>query len=389
MPGRPYTFSAATRVEACPPSAVYPQVDETRPPATAGRGVHAFLEAVPKVGRAAALEAAPEDVRDRCSAIDLDAMPWLCSGAGEVAFAIDLSTGTARELGRGLQRAYGDLTDNEVAGTLDWASLVGDDAVGYLDFKSGFINAPPAAENFQLAVGAIAAARAWGRSLATVGIVKILDDGRIRYDVADLDQGMMAATFDRLRAADAKVRHAEREISAGHRPKLHLGRPQCDFCPARRACPARADQLAQLQALVPVSSVSGAIVTPEMVRDLLPKAKAAKQFIDSVLAELRAFGERCPVDLGDGWEWGPVPGDRILDGEAAFKVLSDVVGPSAAAVACPRKASQKSIEEAVRATNPPRGALGRIVDEAVEEIHLAGGSAREAAHVTEHRRKDR
>jgi len=389
MAGRPYTFSAATRVELCPPSAVYPQVDEQRAPATAGRGIHGFLEAVPKVGRSAALDSAPEEIRDRCAAIDLDAMPWLCSGAGEVSFAVDVVTGDARELGRGLRRAYGDLNENEVAGTDDWVTLIGDDAVGYIDFKSGYIDAPPAAENFQLSLGAMSACRAWNRTHATIGIGKILDDGRIRYDVADLDQAALDATFDRLRAADARVRAAAEEIAAGHRPRLHLGRPQCDFCPARRACPARADQLAQLQALVPVSTVSGAIVTPEMVRDLLPKAKAAKQFIDAVLAELRAFGERCPVNLGDGWEWGTVPGDRILDGDAAFTILTDVVGPELASAACPRRASQKSIEEALRATHPPRGSLGRIVDEAVEAVHRAGGAKREPSHVTEHRRKDR
>ena len=101
---------------------------------------------------------------------------------------------------------------------------------------------------------------------------------------------------------------------------------------------------------------------------------------------LRAYGARYDVDLGDGMVWGRVPGDRILDGEVAHRVLVEAAGQDRADAACPRSTSAKAIEEALRPVAPPRG-LGRLVRETTDRIFEGGGGRRDGAKVKDHKRK--
>src|SRR5690606_5564131 len=114
----------------------------------------------------------PEKYRDLCEAIDFERLPQ--GLAAEVAIAIDVQTGKARELGRGNGRCYETVRETEIPMTLD---LLGanDDAVMVGDYKSGYSDVPPAVENGQLRTNAVAAARLIGRDTAVVEIIRIKD----------------------------------------------------------------------------------------------------------------------------------------------------------------------------------------------------------------------
>ena len=382
-----YSFSSLARVERCPCSALLQQVDETSGYALDGRRKHSYLERAATVGRDAALAELPDDEREAAAAIDLAAMPWLQSGAAEVAFALDLEHGTARELGRGLARDYSGLRDGEVPGTLDWCGLVADDGVAVVDWKTGHYS-PDANDNLQLLAGALSAALVHGRYHATTMIGKLLASGEWYFSVADLDAEALSDGLERLRKIDAGVRAAAAELAAGGHPRLAIG-SWCDFCPAFRACPAHRAMFVQLReacAMVP-DGEQMAITTPEEVRDLLPKWRAAKKFTDAVGEALRRVGAQMDVDLGDGQVWGKVPGDRVLDGNVAHRLLVEVAGQDRADEACPRSTSAKAIETALRPVAPPRG-LGKFVRETTDRIWQESGEQREAPKVKEHKRKE-
>ena len=388
MSGRPYSFSSLARAERCAVSCLLQQVDEVSPFASAGRVAHAFLEACATGTREAALAAAPEAERGRLAQIDLEAMPWLSSGAAEVAFALDLDAGTARELGRGINRDYRDLRPSEVPGTVDWLAMVGADGIGCADWKSGHLPVEGPETNPQLLACAVASALAYSRFHVSVMIGKLLASGSWYFSVADLDAEALADGLERLRRIDAGVKAAAAQLAAGELPRLSVG-DHCGFCPAFRACPAHRAMFLQLReacAMVP-EGARLEITTPEEVRDLLPKWRAAAKFTAAVGDALRAYGARYDVDLGDGMVWGRVPGDRILDGEVAHRVLVEAAGQDRADEACPRSTSAKAIEEALRPVAPPRG-LGRLVRETTDRIFEEGGGRREGAKVKEHKRKE-
>jgi hypothetical protein len=64
-----FTASGLERIAICEGAAVLPSVGSVSDDASRGHAIHAFLEAVPKVGRDAALAACPEDVRPFCESL--------------------------------------------------------------------------------------------------------------------------------------------------------------------------------------------------------------------------------------------------------------------------------------------------------------------------------
>ena len=86
----------------------------------------------------------PSEHRELCEALPLDEIG---DYAPEVAYALDLRTGRAREIGRGINRAYGELSDDEIAGTADAVKLLSPTTVYVGDFKSGWGWVPRARDN--------------------------------------------------------------------------------------------------------------------------------------------------------------------------------------------------------------------------------------------------
>lgn len=252
------TGSRVHRVWKCPASAVLPQLEgddsKFEPARDRGKAIHSFLERVKTIGRGAALAEAPKELQPLLEALDLDNLP--VGLACEVAFAWNWKLGTARELGRGIERNYDALGVDwscEIPCTLDVvgvadhgipvdARMPGDTARGYVgDYKSGHVKYPAPDMFGQTLLGALCVRSVWGCDDVVVELIHIHDNGghhTARRTVTDWELD----TFEReLRAAMERVTTADEEGW----PNAHENEPapvegsHCDYCPAFKACPAK------------------------------------------------------------------------------------------------------------------------------------------------------
>lgn len=329
------TGSKVHRIWKCAASAVLPQhamdVDrpEWEPMRKHGQGVHGFLEVVGKVGRGAALAAAPADVVPLLEALDLDNLP--VGLATEVSFAWSWQTGAVRELGRNLPRRQDGGVDYDhpsIQPPVDWscevpltidvmgvAERVADSSArrdivmrkGYVgDYKSGHTRYPAPDMFGQTLLAALCVARVYGCDDVVVELLHIHDNGghhTVRRTVNEWDlqafeaelQAAMRVTqpvvvgryedtsVDEIRAAVEAVRvHgvaalsplAEVEII----PPTPVEGPWCDYCPAFRSCPAKLalvraipEELVRL-GVRPGIEEDGLEGTPGALRDFLYRA---------------------------------------------------------------------------------------------------------------------
>jgi hypothetical protein len=133
----------------------------------------------------------------------------------EVAFAID-STGKVRELGEGIDREYGELAPDEIAGTID---VFGEGRA--IDFKTGrkYVDAE---SSFQMAFASAATG-------ATKKELHYIDErGKTTVDEADSDPAEALATV-------AEVARQMRDGETLANPGDHCAR---FYCPARGQCSA-------------------------------------------------------------------------------------------------------------------------------------------------------
>lgn len=336
------TYSGFERAKACIPSVLLPHVGSIRADSTAGTVKHRFLERVPAVGRDAALAEVPEEFREACAVIDLSPLPASKPGqyAPEVAFAYDLATDTARELGRGIDRKYREagLRDGEIPGTLDSVGI-DDDTVLVLDFKSGWGgHVQRAAENDQLRIGALAAARAYGKSRARVAIAHIPDDGDPWLDWAELDEMDLEAVAAEVRGLVARAAEEADRMGLAETPRTVEGE-HCRWCPAFPHCPAKMTLVRQLATESPepfnVPELT-AETAPKMVERLL----AAEEVLERVRSTLETYARQQPVRLANGKVFGPVALPReSIDPAKGSVVLTERFGADVAIAACETETS--------------------------------------------------
>lgn len=206
------TASCLWRAEPCPASVVLPA--EKRPrrkDAEDGVRAHAALAASPPPGSFA-----------------------------EVAFAYNVLTGEARQIGLNIGRDYGELAKGEIPGTADLVT-VQPDHVLVDDYKSGHgYLVPPLPGNPQLQHNSLCAALVHDKLKAIAQII-YLKTGEVKdaaYDVFDF-----AAISERLRRIWDRA-----ELAAGHQKNLATPRDlyllglvnegdHCWRCEARKACP--------------------------------------------------------------------------------------------------------------------------------------------------------
>src|SRR5271166_1247805 len=124
------------RLAYCIGEAILLNTDEVNPWAGTGTSIHAFFHNAATLGREKALSMAPEAVRSRCAAVDLESMPMGGKWKSEVAFTYDVLTEEGSLLGRGLERAYGEGGDTELPITLD-ACCFDEECFYYVDTKTG------------------------------------------------------------------------------------------------------------------------------------------------------------------------------------------------------------------------------------------------------------
>lgn len=378
------TASQIQRLMACPASNALPHVESTSPWAKDGTELHSFLASVndgEDVDRALG-KIESERAYAICDSFDWARMPVGVQFAAEVSIAIDVATGKARELGRGMGReaAYRFLTPFEVAGTIDVVAL----APGYVaiwDYKSGF-KRQQAKTSWQLRTLSVIAARLWDKPEARAALIFVPEahvewQSRARFDRLDLDTFLM-----QLRAMHTDIA-AEAGFVADGTAKFKAG-PHCDYCPAFSSCPAQmslvrrltgGDLEAELRSYHPLTPASAGVAWRQIkaAEMWLKKAKTA------VLLYAKKYG---PVDIGEGVHLGELTkdGNRRYDGKLAHRVIEGRWGRRVADEAVGLSVSQASIRRALVDSQEVGGIkVGpelKLILEAVEE---QGGMSRKSS----------
>ena len=347
MPGRMPSASGIWRALECPASAVLPQVQRPAGEAAAfGTAIHRYLELAPKVGAEKALESVPEQWRGFCENVPLDKLPVKPGQAfQEVGFAIDLATGAAKEIGRGLSHdncPHGTFV-REVVGIADVVATVGPRAGLVGDYKSGAeSHVPEPGVNPQMLTLGYAAAKVYGWDEVTLTIWFIREgavfEKRATVSVLDLDAHL------------ATLRQLERDIQTMDptNPAMKEG-PHCLWCSSFSVCPAKT-RLAS--AIVLGEDPNG--LTLQLDAQTLPaiweRVGQAQRILDAIKAACQGFAQANPVELPNGQVFGPheTSVERVQDGTLAWAYLLEKYGSEVAEAATTRHASKDSIREALR-----------------------------------------
>lgn len=374
---RPYfTGSTLERVRICPASEALPGVRMDTDGAQRGKAIHEYLATVGTLGKDEALARVDEEFRAACALIELDRLPQIDARgyAAEVAFALDVELGTAHELGRNLNRRYPTLRPSEVPLTVDSIALCADgEGIGVWDYKTGRAYVPPAIRNAQLALGALAGCRAYGRTYAHVGIVYVRDDGTSWVDRATLDEWALDEFAASLRKVAEDVQEARGLWDHGFIPTVTSG-PHCTYCPAKAHCPAHTAMIRAASNPDELRMEFHRALTPERARSAYTNWKMLKEIVQRFGDELDSYARAHPIDLGDGRFYGPRLSTReSVDGTIAYEVLSHLYGAKVADDACSLSTTKKAISEAIKASLIPGEKLAPIERRALEEIRKAGG----------------
>lgn len=359
------TASALPRAFRCPGSLVLPEARTSSAWATAGTDRHAEQEHAIDAGD---LSTMPDKVR---RLIPADAT----SIRAEVAVAYDVATGAGRELGVGLERAYGDLAPFEIPGTIDLLVLAPGRAL-VADWK-GVEEVDEPAANEQTTLYALAVARAYGLDDVTVAIGYLVT-GRVEYatlDVFELD------TFgERLRRLHLDVAAAARRIDGGALPDVSDG-AHCKYCPAQHVCPAKVALVHRMASGVELDQL--ALLRPldaDLARVAYDRVQAAKAMLKKIEAAIYAYASENTLDLGGGNFLGSFRkvGNEKLDGAKVYAAARDLYGRDFADAAVVISATKARIKEAAKAAAPQLGKSAAAIERSVlDEVRARGGAARE------------
>lgn len=324
--------SSLWRAEYCPASVVLPATEERHDDQDRGVAHHAMLE-----------EKAPE------------------GSLVEVAFAYDVESETAREIGRCIGRNYGALGPTEIPGATDLVTL-GADHLVVTDYKTGvgYMVAHPSV-NLQLQFYALCACLVYGKTSAIVE-VQYEDTGEVAH--AEFDAFAFIEIKARIRAIWEATRAASPRVVEGE---------HCWRCPAAARCPAKvALALAVASGELP-ADVAQMELTPAVVAAGWPKIRRLEHLLEKVKESYKAVASAQPVPLGGGRFLGVVNGHReTLDGWTTFAAIKDAYGEQVATKVVEVKASKAALERALAPLAPARG-KGKFVAQAVELVRAAGG----------------
>lgn len=339
--------SAVERLLACPGSAHLPQHEYHSAHAEAGDDRHEDAEVAALLGVEDEL---PWQVRKLLEPGDVF--------AAECAMAYDVSDDTARALGHIQWRNYQDLGPFEIPMTIDLV-IYGERRVIVIDYK-GFEEVTSAAENAQLATGALAVARASGRDEITVAIVYLGASWR-PADVATLSVFELDLHAARLRAM---MTSSDRSL----RPGKH-----CKYCHAFLSCPEQkklAEQASggevamRVEAMIPFARDDDAADA----YDLLQRIKVV---VARISAALYARAAERPIPLRNGHMFGKVAklGNERLDGDVVYATVRELYGAEVADAAVEWHATKTRLESALKGK---RGATKKVLD----VVRAAGGATR-------------
>lgn len=341
----------------CPGSLTVPHVHEDNEHSLRGTADHATDEDAINAG----------DVPDAY----LERWPEVETWRAEVSYAYDVSSDTARHLGSGLKRAYGDLAPFEVPGTIDVEGR-GPEILVIID-KKGYEAVTPAARNPQVRFLALAAARVATADRIEVAIAPKLGG----LDVAEVDPVFdldVIAHETRQRLLDiARVRSDARD---GKPIAFNVGR-WCRWCNGFTNCPKQDE----LKALVKLDDDH-----PEI--DLLRYQDAADVFdlwkrvgiLHKRLGQqIYAQAAREPIRLRSGKLFGKVisEGNRVYDGAKIHAAIAahPELGREVADKSVVMTVTQSRFEEVVK-QKVKRGRFASIKEEIFDAVEADGGMTR-------------
>ncbi len=348
--------SAVERVMSCQASHQLPQVHSASEAAAKGTAIHAYLEKLVKgESHEAALQVVPEQYRDAC--LDVDMAPFWAQQyrdlQAEVSMAVNVLDGTARVLGG--NRAYATVKPEEFYGTADYIGRTQDGVLVVGDFKTGVANVTHPRNNWQLKTLAYILTQLHGESAVEVAIVKTEGETRLlihRFDALDLA----------VIGEDLLILHRKLQQPATPSEGKH-----CDWCPAFKHCPAKVALLRELAAapVLTAEALAGELKSGD-AKQAYRRYRAIKTALQKVEAELRMLVDREPIDLGDGFFYGPTKQAREeIDGKVAFETVMGLYGPDAAKAAVGFTTSKTAIEKAIAphcAKGTKAGAVRAIID---------------------------
>ena len=303
--------------------------DEPGLPAQEGTYVHAMIHAAGTGQRTPEPPAgfSAESI-ERCARLRESWVKWLDTWHNgelnhESAVAYDPERGVGRDIVAKFQRDYSQARPGEIPGTVDAWSIGDGKALHVIDWKTGQ-RTTPAAENLQLACGALAL-RGSLTGQVFVHLVYLEDDGSAPYvDTAELSEMDLDAARSVLPGS----------IIPDAPP---LPGPHCAalYCPARGSCPAHVTALAELGALTPASieaMVARSIATPADVARAWPLIGMAEDVIEAAKKKVRAIveasGEGVPLLNGKSLRMVPMTRETFAKGripkEQADRVLEDL-----------------------------------------------------------------
>jgi hypothetical protein len=369
--------SRVERAMKCVGSVVYPPVetivdDKANDPASKGTAVHAYLCDVSKVGREKALEAVPAEFIEQCACIDLDQIPTLAGGyTAEVAIAYDVKTGAARLIGYNVGRNYGVLGEWEIATSIDSLG-VSEDSVVLWDVKTGWADPPPPEDNWQLTTGALAARSLYGRQAAIVGIIRVPAFRSAWSRSAPLDAFTLDERDGQLTEMAERIYEAREALSKSQDIPLTTG-SHCNYCPALSRCPAQTRLVRAL--IAEPSTILPPQMTVEMASAAWEKIAQMRKVLDLAEKQVRAFAAANTIPLSGGKVLGTeVSTSESLDGEATYRVISDVYGQEVARQAVDVKATKTSVERAIKAlvAQTPGAKFAPALRSALEHLRAGG-----------------
>ncbi len=352
--------SSVERLLACPGSAHLPQHDYSTQAAADGTDRHEDAEIAALLG---GVEDLPWQVRKLLEPGDVLAT--------ECAMAYDCSDDTARTLGRISWRDYRDLRPFEIPMTLDLI-IYGPSRIVVVDYK-GYREVTGAAENKQLATGALAVARASGRNEITVAIVYLGASWR-PADVAVLSAFDLDTHAAVLRGM---MTSSDRSLRTG---------PWCEYCAAFMSCPEQ-KQLARqagsgeiamrVESMIPFADDGDAAEAYDLYRRIRIVATR-------IQAALYARAAERPIPLGRGKFFGRHEklGDREYDGTIVHRVVAEQLGRDIADQVVEMTSSQARFERIVKPL-AERGKFAALKRAVFAEVDRLGGMTRKRTTMIE------
>lgn len=301
----------------------------------------------------------------------LDATPRGDIVQVELDLRYHVESGTVRVAGPDEERKK---RPGEWTARVDWVAVytgTGAPEVLVRDWKTGRQQyTARAAENPQMRLGAIAAAKHFGARRVRVELVH-LDEDDYAIDGADYGPLEIATIAHELRALRATLTKGPTPPRPG---------PHCTtlYCKLRGICAATQAALAKAYPLErPLSPV---INDDEQARWTLERLPGAQAALDAISDAVKEYARRRPVPLGDGRVYGwreKTERSVYVDSPEREEALRRVLGHGADfAIKREVKTTIGLIEEGARialGAAPKRGAKTQLVREALEALEAVGG----------------